>query len=170
MLEAIGGRNFILELASRFRDMTVVPVSTTGYIGLTGTLNLSHESIRTAKSVPCELFINEDWIQRIPFVKAPNFTLVEKSVDWHNFANGFLCFELEDHWRDWLSTILQRDGAAATARVAAEWLANSTASLLYRHYLSKEVNKSRWSPSWEGWSHGQAGIAEYHAMKHQRAM
>lgn len=160
MLRDVVGRNFLLTLCSRMHSHCVTGDHASGAVRVHGALNLSHESIRINKNVECLIIATRNIFTQMPRV----FCLepwMRDNPDWHAFKQGLLCFENELRWVDRLSKLKQEIGPAGTAIMAADWLVNSVASLVSRHYFADQLGITNWSEKWEAWDHGDSGISEY---------
>jgi hypothetical protein len=136
-----------------------------------GKVPLSHGAIKTKAKAKCRFHISPDWTKKMPLVvceeawRAPG-----NNSEWHISDRGGLCTELELRWRDEVHSVYRSKGLCPAADFAADWLLNSTATLLGRHLMLFRNIVSRWDDSWEYWAHEKLpGEAEYTKLKRTAA-
>lgn len=92
--------------------------------------------------------VNERWLRH--------------SADWHCDDANCLCWELNERWRRELSRVAaERPPLYDFMKYAISWCLESSACLISRHWYAHMENIAEWSPTWEYWSHFDAGRKEY---------
>lgn len=173
MTPAILSENIALNLAVRIYDCLKEPRScwhrrsVNGY-EITGAVPLSHARIRTRATAKCRIIVLPDWMDNTPAVVCEETWRAPAGGDWHIDNRGYICTELNLHWKDEIFRIFREKSLGPTAEFAARWLLNSTATLLHRQLTLFRGTIDGWNDSWDYWAHGTVrGEAEYRKQQKQ---
>lgn len=113
--------------------------------------------------VLCSFEVHEQWHVVQPRVWCYEPWFRRGNIDWHSYQDGSLCWELDDQWRVHLRQAAEELTATDLATHAAEYLLNSTRSLLQRHLTGHQLGLVEWPREWECWAHGNAGRKQFKA-------
>src|SRR5213078_764097 len=86
-----------------------------------GQLSLSHDDVRTQTTATCRFIIGPDWLEQLPYVACDESWVTRGNADWHTYADGSLCFEFDERWRDELTCVATTDGLGPAAEFAKTW-------------------------------------------------
>lgn len=146
----------------RFTIMRINEAAGTGIV--TGSLNLSHDEIKTSISARCSFRFGTNWPSYPPIVST-NEPWLNRDPEWHAYSDGSLCYLYARHWLDEVAPMVSKYDIAVAADFGAYWCIRSVQWLLYRHHFAFEHGIKKWPTQWPFWSHGQKAEFEYKKFK-----
>jgi hypothetical protein len=129
-----------------------------------GRLCLAHDDVITDRNAHCRLMISPQWRTVPPsaFCLEP---WAKSHMDWHAGSGGWLCYVLDNEWRDHIAAVEQNEGNKAAMIYAVQYCIRNLRWLLYRHFMASVIGISEWPKDWPQWSHAEAGRREYEQTK-----
>lgn len=132
-----------------------------------GRLNLSHDNVITDRGARCQWRILPNW-REVPPLAFCLKTWVKRDIDWHGGTGGWLCYVLDNEWRDEIASVEHKEGAVAAMSYAVQYATRNLRWLLYRHFMASVTGITEWPAEWNQWAHSEAGRREYERTKPQR--
>ena len=122
---------------------------------LVGILPLRSDQCSTRAQAQCRLEVDKSWTVRPPRLWCYSPWLKrDASWAWHASADGELCYECKDRWRDEISAAVSEAGLLGTSDFASAWILNSARALLNKHlFASRHRELTDWPAAWPDWAH-----------------
>lgn len=146
-----------------------------GSVLVRGIISLSHEEYVTEQTARCTFVIPARWRVAAPEVRCGD-SFLTREIDWHVYPQPLmertvqwsaLCWVLSQEWMDSMEHLVNH-GVDIQAKWAAEFMTRNTKTLLYRHYLGRQLGLEKWQ--WPEWSHGRQGFRQYANFKRKHAL
>lgn len=145
-------QNLAYRIVTRLRDARREENRADGWIQVTGKLPLASLDFSTAKLAVCSFKVRNYWPEVIPDIVC-NEPWLRRGKEWHINSDGDVCSEFGLKWRDELAVLIEQHTHGLAAEYAAEWLVNSTRSLLQRHLVAHRHGLTKWAAEWDFWAH-----------------
>lgn len=121
----------------------------------------------TRHAAKIAITVSPSWMVDPPHVQCME-RWMRRNVDWHAYPDGGLCYIHPEEWRDSINVIRSILAASEVLDGAASLCTSLSIQLIERHSLGHFRKMKTWPSSWEAYSHGKVGTAEYQKNKHLR--
>lgn len=108
------------------------------------------------------IIVVTEWPSRIPIVLCHERWIKKSSQSWHTYRGDQLCIDLDERWANQIHLAAHVLPQNKVPMYAAEYLINSTCSLIQRHRIGFELALPTWPSTWDDWPHGPAGAEQYY--------
>lgn len=132
-----------------------------------GMLPLSIDAFENEWQARCVATISKDWDVNPPRVVCTE-SWVPRTIDWHVYSSGKLCWILDQEWRTRLAEAIQEQDRHFALLMAVDWLTKNVQYLLCGCRLGKQMGFKKWPAEWPQYAHGKEGVAQFDRLERQR--